>query len=161
LVKAFKYQGQEDLLQFFGPRLVDEISNAPWFDQVEAIAIVPTHWRRLMRKPYYAPAVLAEYVSKSCHLPLVSILRRTRCGPHQIGLSYTARFQNVHGAFALRSRVRLNKARILLIDDVKTTGATLDECARVLRRQGAAKVYAAVIAKVQASPGDMVKLLAV
>ncbi len=160
LVRAFKYQGQEDLLQFFGPRLVDEISRASWSSRVEAVAMVPTHWRRRMRRPFYAPSALAEYVSKSCHLPLVGILQRTRCGPHQIGLSYTARIQNVHGAFAMRSGVKLSKARILLIDDVKTTGATIDECARVLRRSGATEVYAAVAARVQASPGDGANLSA-
>jgi len=161
LVRAFKYQGQEDLLQLFGPKLVNEISQAPWFGRVEAVAMVPTHWRRRMRRPFYAPAALADYVSRSCHLPLVPILKRTRCGPHQIGLSYSARVQNVHGAFALRNGVQLSKARILLIDDVKTTGATMDECARILRRNGVAEVYAAVASRVQASPGDAVKFSAV
>ncbi len=161
LIKAFKYQCQENVLELFGPKLANVVLKATWFSRVEAIAIVPTHWRRRLRRPFYAPSSLADYVSRACHLPLAPILRRTRCGPHQIGLSYKARVQNVRGAFALRKGVKLSKARILLIDDVKTTGATIEECARVLRGNGATEVYAAVAARAQGSPGDFMKNSAV
>jgi predicted amidophosphoribosyltransferase len=60
-------------------------------------------------------------------------------------LSYAERIRNVRGAFVVRRDVQLYQARLLLVDDVKTTGATINECAKVLRRAGAAEVYAAVL----------------
>lgn len=87
-------------------------------------------------------------MARRLNLPLVRVLRRTRAGPHQIGLSYTARAANVRGAFAMRPGVELRDARLLLIDDVRTTGATINECAKVLQASGAAEVYAAVVVAV-------------
>jgi predicted amidophosphoribosyltransferase len=81
---------------------------------------------------------------------VLGVLRRVRGGPHQIGLSHSQRVENVRGAFAMARGVTLRGARLLLVDDVMTTGATLNECAKVLRRGGAAEVYAAVVLTVDA-----------
>lgn len=87
-------------------------------------------------------------IAKERDLPYVSLLRRVRAGPHQVGLSYEKRIANVQGAFALRRGCELRDARLLLVDDVTTTGATIKECAKVLRRGGAKEVYAAVVSSV-------------
>ena len=63
-------------------------------------------------------------------------------------MTYTERAKNVLGAFALCRGVKLDQARLLLVDDVRTTGATIDECAKILRQSGAAEVYAAVVVTV-------------
>ncbi len=145
LLRSYKYHAREELGSTLGGWLADVVSKAPWLEHVEAIVSVPTHWTRRLARPLYVPAAIAAVVSRKTGLPHVPILRRVRGGKHQIGLDYAERVANVHGVFAIRRRVTLQKARLLLIDDVKTTGATLNECARVLREGGAEVVYAAVI----------------
>jgi competence protein ComFC len=109
---------------------------------------IPTHWRTRLHRPLHAAEVLADHVARAMGIPAVAILRRTSAGRHQVGLTYTERIENVRGLYALRKGVSLDAARILIVDDVRTTGATLDHCARVLRRGGAAEVYGAVALKV-------------
>lgn len=121
---------------------------APWLDRVQAIVSVPSHWRRRLGRPIYAAHALATVVARHQSLPHLPVLRRVRAGPRQIGLNYLERVQNVRGAFALGRGVSLREARLLLIDDVKTTGATLKECAKILRAGGASEVYAAIVVTV-------------
>jgi predicted amidophosphoribosyltransferase len=140
--------------------LADAARGASWLDRVEAVVSVPTHWRRSLRWPVHAADALAAIVARDIRLPHLPVLHRIKAGPHQIGLSYLDRRRNVRGAFALRRGVALHGARLLLVDDVKTTGATINECAKILRQGGAGEVYAAVLvtvppdrARLNASPG--------
>ena len=148
LIRNYKYGGRDQLGALLGGWLTQSVANAPWLKRVEAIVSVPTHWRRRLRRPLHAADALALVVARKQSLPHMPILRRVRAGPHQVGLSYEQRAKNVRGAFALRRGVSLRDARLLLIDDVKTTGATLAECAKILRRAGAAEIYAAVVVTV-------------
>jgi len=148
LLRAYKYHGREELALLLGGWLAESIETAPWRDRIEAVVSVPTHWKRRFNRPIHAADALASYVARKASLPHVSVLSRIRAGPHQIGLSHTERTANVRGAFVIRKGVVLREARVLLIDDVRTTGATLEECAKVLRRGGAAEVYAAVVLRV-------------
>jgi ComF family protein len=147
LIRAYKFARREELEPVLGEWLVEAIKTAPWHRRVEAVVPVPTHWRRRMTRTMYPAERLASFVARRLHLPYLAILRRVRHGPHQIGLSYTARVENVRGAFAVRNEVALDNARLLIVDDVKTTGATMNECAKVLRRAGAGEVYSATIVK--------------
>ena len=157
LIRAYKYRGREELQPLLGDWLAEAAMDAPWLDRVEAIVSVPTHWRRRLSRSIHPADPFAASVAARTELPHLSLLRRVRAGPSQIELSYTAREENVRGAFAMRRGVVLHDARILLVDDVRTTGATLNECARVLRRGGAKEVYAAVIVRVGfASPDSSV-----
>ena len=148
LLRAYKYHGREELALLLGGSLAEAVETAPWRDRMEAIVSVPTHWKRRFNRPFHAADALASHVARKVNVPHVPVLRRIRAGPHQIGLSETERVANVRGAFAIRNGVVLRDARVLLIDDVRTTGATLEECAKVLRRCGAAEVYAAVVLRV-------------
>lgn len=145
IIRSYKYLGRDEWEPILADWLVKAITTAPWFDRVEAIVAVPTHWKHRLGRPFYAAEVLAAAVAKRTLLPMALVLRRVRAGPHQIGLSYMERLNNVRGAFSLRRGAALKDARILLIDDVRTTGATTEECAKVLRRSGAAEVYSAVV----------------
>ncbi len=78
---------------------------------------------------------------------MAEVLRRTRYDPPQVGLSKNQREENVRGAFAVVDRARLKGLALCLIDDVTTTGATLWEASRALKKAGVRDVYAAVIAK--------------
>ena len=148
LLRTYKYKARQEVEPILGGWLTKAVERAPWRKRVEAVVAVPTHWRRRIHRPYHAADNLAAFVARKVSLPHVRILRRIRAGPRQIGLSYTERAKNVLGAFTLRKGVKLHQARLLLVDDVRTTGATIDECAKVLRRNGAAEVYAAVVVTV-------------
>lgn len=148
LVRLLKYDAREELTPLLVRWLTECIESAPWRFDVEIVATVPTHWRTRLTRPQHAADVLGSAVAERLDLPIAPLLRRIRAGRRQAGLSYTARKNNVHGAFVLSKGVALDRTHVLIIDDVKTTGATLDECARVLKAGGAASVYAAVIAKV-------------
>lgn len=152
LVRSYKYHGRQSLEPALGGWLAEAVDVAPWRDRVEAVVAVPTFWRRRVTRPLHAAEALAAVAAKGLRLPNVSLLRRTKGGPHQIGLTYRERLQNVRGAFELRRSAALRDARLLIIDDVKTTGATVNECAKVLRRAGAAEVYAAVLVTVSWDP---------
>lgn len=154
LLRAYKYQQREELSPLLSRWLSEAIFAAPWLGQVEGIVSVPTHWRRRITRSFHAADALASLVSRRADLPHLPLLRRLRAGPRQVGLSVTRRAENVRGAFALRSGVSLRNARLLLIDDVRTTGATMEECARVLRRGGAAEVCSAVICRVSFDAPD-------
>lgn len=153
LLRTYKYRARQELEPILGGWLTEAVEKTPWRKRVEAVVSVPTHWRRRLGRPFHAADSLAAFVARQLGLPHVPLLQRTRSGPHQIGLSYTQRAENVLGAFAVRRGVGLRDARLLLVDDVKTTGATIDECAKVLRRAGAAEVYAAVVEAVGWTPG--------
>ena len=137
----------KDRLQLIIARERSDRSGADWLPRVEAVTCVPTHWRRQIRARLNPAAELASYAARRLRLPYVRLMRRVRAGPHQIGLSYDDRLQNIVGVFALRRRVQVRSARLLIIDDVRTTGATLNECAKVLRRAGAAETYGAVVVR--------------
>lgn len=152
LLRSYKYHGRQSLEPALGGWLAEAVGGAPWRDRVEAVVPVPTFWRRRITSPLHAAEALAAVVAKGLGLPNASLLRRVKGGPHQIGLTYRERLQNVRGAFELRRGAALRGARLLIIDDVKTTGATINECAGVLRRAGAAEVYAAVLVTVSWDP---------
>ncbi len=145
LFRSYKYEGREELGGRFADWLTSSVLAAPWLDRIQAVVTVPTHWRHRLFREHYPAELLADAVSRAIHRPLVSVLRRLRGGPHQIHLGYKDRVRNVRGAFALRPGVTLYKPSVLLVDDVKTSGATLNECARVLRRAGAKEVFAAAV----------------
>lgn len=148
LLRAYKFHAREELEPALASWLTEAIDASPWRTRAEAIVPVPTHWRHRIVRRLYPAERLASFASKRLGLPLIPVLRRVRAGSHQVGLPYTARLANVRGAFAVRPEFSLDGARLLVVDDVTTTGATINECAKVLRRAGAVNVYAAVVVKV-------------
>ncbi|MDX5361334.1 MAG: ComF family protein [Alphaproteobacteria bacterium] len=123
----------------------------------EVIVPVPLHWRRLVRRRYNQSALLAQALGRATGIPVeVAALRRTRATPMQRGQSRTGRRRNVAGAFdvAPRARPRIAGRTVLLVDDVVTTGATLEACARALLKGGAARVHALAVARVVPDAGN-------
>jgi ComF family protein len=109
---------------------------------------VPLHARRLRARGYNHSALIAHHVGRSRSIRVdVRSLQRTRPTLAQRKLSVFARWKNVRGAFQVESSSSISGKRILLIDDVMTTGATLTECATVLRKNGAAAVGAWTVAR--------------
>jgi predicted amidophosphoribosyltransferase len=105
------------------------------------------HWWRRFLRGVNSAALLAEVLSRRLQLPLFSRLVRHRYRPPQNTLPASRRRTNLRGAMRARKAAAIKDARVLLIDDVLTTGATCNEAARVLRGAGAADVVVAVVAR--------------
>lgn len=149
LVLAFKHADRTDVAEGFGAWLAR--AGAELLADADLVAAVPLHRWRLFARRYNQAALLALAVARRCGLPACpDLLLRRRRTPSQGGLSRSGRARNVAGAFAVRAtcRERVRGARIVLLDDVFTTGATVEECARVLRRAGAARVDVLTLARV-------------
>ena len=111
----------------------------------ELLLPVPLHWWREYRRTYNQSFLLAEYVSSRYGIPICQeLLTRTRATPQQKLLNEKQRRTNLKGAF--RAAPECKGRSIVLIDDVVTTGSTLSECARTLKKAGAYRVYAACVA---------------
>jgi len=123
----------------------------PLLADVDLIAPVPLHWSRLIARRYNQAALLSNALGRMSGKPSIpDLLHRRRRTPSQGGLGRAGRFRNVAGAFAVNGRRGSIIAghHVLIVDDVMTTGATIDACAKVLRRAGAAKVSALTLARV-------------
>jgi ComF family protein len=119
--------------------------------ETEVIVPVPLHRWRLVRRRYNQAALLAHALGRARGLPVeADLLVRRRATPSQAGRSRLARQRNVQGAFAVRPGRggAIRGRRVLLVDDVLTTGATVAECARVLNRAGAGAVDVVTLARV-------------
>lgn len=114
------------------------------------IVPVPLHWTRLLKRSYNQAALLGISLRKYLAIPQHPVLKRTRATPPQGHKTKRQRWTNVRGAFKVRSsyQKRLQGRPVLLIDDVWTTGATLQACARVLKAGGASKVHVVTLARV-------------
>ncbi len=146
-IARYKYSGRSDL----GPRFGKAMAHAArqLRSAVDVVVPVPLHPRRLVERGYNQAALLAAPIARALcveHLPRALV--RTRDTPKQASLERIDRLSNVQGAFIARPRARRRLAgqRVLLVDDVRTTGATLEECAIALQKGGARQVMAFVLA---------------
>jgi ComF family protein len=120
-------------------------------DEADVLVPVPLHWRRGWSRRYNQSGALARVISQQTGVKLASeALRRIRATEQQIGLSRAQRASNVQGAFKVAAdrMADIQGRRIILIDDVLTSGATTDACARALLRAKAAQVDVLVFARV-------------
>jgi ComF family protein len=125
-------------------------AGAELLSEADLLVPVPLHWTRLFRRRFNQSAELARHLSHLTGLPhRPQALRRLRATAHQTGLDRDARHDNVADAFALGSEgAEIVGRKVLLIDDVLTTGATVDACARLLRRSGAVRIDVLAAARV-------------
>jgi ComF family protein len=152
LVQAFKYGDRLDLAPVMGRWVAN--AGRELFDDANALVLIPLHWRRQWARRFNQSALLAEVVAKASSLPVAySALKRVKATPQQVGLSQSQRAANVQGAFRVPDEGKPEVAgrRLILVDDVLTSGATADTCARALLRAGAANVDVLVFARVVAA----------
>ena len=115
---------------------------------------VPLHRDRQRERGYNQAELIARPLAKRLGLKLERyLLARTRPRPPQLVLSRTEHWKSVRGAYATREGLQVDNLRVLLVDDVLTTGATLDACARALKKAGAAAVLGLTVARVRSQPG--------
>ena len=149
LVHAFKYGDRLDLAPVMGGWMAR--AGRDLFAGAEAIVPVPLHWRRRWARRFNQSAELARVVSGLSGIPVrFELLKRVRSTPQQVGLSRSERAQNVQGAFRVPPAGKAEVAGrcLVLIDDVLTSGATADACARALLRAGAREVRTLTFARV-------------
>jgi ComF family protein len=147
-IHRFKYGSKSFLADAFGPLLVRFAEDR--FDRSGSVLIIPVplHPKRLRERGFNQSLLLARHVSRALHIDLDFLsLRRVRYTPPQAGLAKKERLKNVRGAFELTNADAVKGKFILLVDDVVTTGNTLNECARILRRGGAEKVFGLSLAR--------------
>lgn len=139
--------------RFLGGLLADAVQGRFDPQGIDCLVPIPSHWRRRLRRGYQPTQLLARMIALRCRRRLAPMLRMTRnVRPFHHGMSASERMDAIAGAFRLARGVDVAGMRICLVDDVTTTGATLAEAKRVLRRAGARWVAAAVLAKVSQLP---------
>jgi ComF family protein len=152
LVHAYKYGDRLDLARLKAGWMAR--AGRELLAEADGLVPVPLHWRRLWARRFNQSATLAAEISAVSKVPVAhGALKRIKATPQQVGLSKTQRAENVQGAFRVPADLKAEVAgrRLILIDDVLTSGATADTCARVLLRAGAAHVDVLVFARVVAA----------
>ena len=148
MIHEFKYEGQVHLRHpvagWLSETLADPRLNGRRFDLVVP---VPLHPARKRERGFNQAELLAELFSARARLTLGDALERIRYTTTQTVFDRAERMENLHNAFRLRKKANVRGLRVLLIDDVLTTGSTLSECARVLKAGGALSVHAATAAR--------------
>ncbi|MBI5111591.1 MAG: ComF family protein [Rhodovulum sp.] len=147
LVHALKYADRLELAPMMG-RWMSEAGRDLLAD-ADALVPVPLHWRRLWARRFNQAALLATVMADlRGMLVLVDALKRVRATPQQVGMKRAERAGNVQSAFRLTEHgaAAVRGRRVVLVDDVMTTGATAEACARALSRAGAARVDVIVFA---------------
>ncbi|MFH1022661.1 MAG: ComF family protein [Planctomycetota bacterium] len=160
LVHRMKFRPSPPAARFLGERLADIAIRDGRFRAAGLVTVVPTLWTRRLRRGCHPPEILAKAVAQRLDIPLRQrILALRRRVALQTRLSRAGRIENVTGAFAVRRPAAVRGRVVILVDDVLTTGATADACARALLHAGARDVLAAVAARAPypagvVSPGD-------
>jgi len=147
-LQRFKYNGAPGLRRDFVPLLQACVTTHFGGCFLDAVTFVPLYPRRERERTYNQSRLLAADLARGLGLPLASdCLRRIRPTVTQTALTAAQRRRNVSGAFVSLNRRWIEGRSLLLVDDVMTTGATVDQCARVLKEAGAARVYAVTVAR--------------
>jgi len=145
---AFKYHDKTQLAPIFGEWLTRIASD--YITKAHFIIPVPLHYWRLLSRRYNQAALLAHSLAEHINLPVLpDTLQRIRRTPTQSGLTRRQRMENMHAAFRVTKNKRklLKGKSVILVDDVMTTGATLDACSRALHDAGVTDVYVLTLAR--------------
>ena len=145
LIHLLKYGQIQTLASPLGGFLAAALPRDQAFD---AVVPVPLHWRRQWKRGFNQSELLAKTICRRTAVPLVRALRRRHATQTQAGLSNTNRRRNVASAFQCKRTEAVAGKRILLIDDVMTTGSTAAACAVALKKAGARKVVLLTVARV-------------
>ena len=146
-LQQFKYRRRHRVGDWLSETMSSAARSSLPMDSIDVVMPVPSHWLAGRLRGFDAPDHLARRVSRLLEKPyLPRALRRSRWTTTQTRLSWAKRFRNVRAAFTARPRLVRDRI-ILLVDDVLTSGATADACARALRQAGAVRVFVLTAAR--------------
>lgn len=164
IVLGLKYRGRERNADYLADLLATALRAPGWVEELNALVPVPMHWLRRGQRPCDHARVLTEALARRIGVPVLRLVRRAKHSPSQTGIaSKSQRFENVKGCFAPPWwwehrpawwwKPNVGGKTVCVIDNLLVTGATVCEVSKVLRRAGAKRIYAAVLAR-PAAPGD-------
>ena len=144
MIIAFKLNDKQEYLSVLSQMLDSALQGVTFAGNIDMIIPVPIHWTRRISRGFNQSKLIASGISRSdLVVDALARIKKTRMQP---GLSESKRRRNVRGAFSLRRGIDVAGKNICLVDDIKTSGATLNECADVLKKEGAREVFALVLA---------------
>ena len=145
-IHRYKFGGRRSYAQAYARMMAMKLSDSIPSD-IDLICWVPVFWLRRYKRGFDQSELIARAIGKEISVPAMPVLKKIRSNPAQSTLQgVSQRKANVTGVYRVRSAPAISGRRILLIDDVITTGATASECARILLTAGAKEVYLAAIA---------------
>ncbi len=148
MVLDFKRDMDETLTFQLGRLLGLKLRHYEFFDDIDFLVPVPIHWQRRFKRGFHAAGVIAEGIHAVTGKPVENgMLKCERLTEKQGTLSGQKRFRNVKDAFRLKPLVTVADSKIVIVDDVMTSGATLGELAKMLRKSGALAAHCAVVAR--------------
>lgn len=147
IIHHLKYSGLVDLSAIAGEMICESLAISKLSLDEYVVVPVPMHQRKQSIRGYNQAELLARYVSKSMNLKGGLALKRIIATRTQVNLTKKERLENLSGAFSCVDQELIKGRNVLLIDDVTTTGSTLNECANTLKASGAKKIYGVVVAK--------------
>ncbi len=152
-IVMLKFERIEPLGAWFATKLCETVKRAGEALAADVVVPVPLHRQRERERGYNQADLVARPLAKRLGLPYRTVLLvRTRPRPDKQVLSLSERWESVRGAFATRPGSQVDNLRVLLVDDVMTSGATLDACARSLREAGAKSVIGLTVARALRHP---------
>lgn len=143
IIHLFKYKGHPSIAKDLARMLAEAVRCLP---EIDVITYVPLHVNRLRSREFNQSYLLALHLSKTTGSKIVHGMERVRDSNPQVGLSRKERRQNIRNIFRVKNRDLFHEKNVLLVDDIYTTGNTINECARALRKAGPKAVFAATVA---------------
>ena len=146
LLHELKYKGRKDVGEYLGRQFAKDLQQTDWAKTIDMIIPVPLHPKKEGKRGYNQSTLIAEGMAEVLHIPVADkLLLRTRHTESQTQKTRAERVKNMENAFVVNTPLMLQHKHLLLIDDVLTTGATLEACANALRAAGDVKVSIATI----------------
>lgn len=154
LLVGHKFAGHDRNARYLASEFADALRGCDWLEEVELLVPVPMHWKRRLQRRCDHAAVLTDALSRELRIPVRKAVRRSKYSITQMRTpSRTQRFENVKGCFVPARRPRVTGKTVCIVDNLLMTGATVYEVSKVLRKSGAKRIYAAVVAR-GVLPGD-------
>lgn len=147
LLHSFKYEGKQELGRLFGMLLATELKECDWIKDIDAIVPVPLHKRKERQRGFNQAVLFADGIAKILNIPVLNdSVVRTKFTESQTTKNRIERIENVTDAFSVKDIKSMKEKHLLLVDDVLTTGATIESCALELLKVEGVKISIATIA---------------
>jgi ComF family protein len=147
LMHQFKYRGRKEIGHYLGQLFADELKKCNWLDTIDCIVPVPLHKTKKYQRGFNQACLFAEGIAAASGIPVMpGVIYRNKATESQTHKTRAARIENVREVFSLKQPEKIKGKHLLLVDDVLTTGATLESCALELLKAGQTRIAIATLA---------------